>query len=331
MTSRQVNLALELLIALSLVTGVVSWAVDLAWARPFTLVHALSGFSMLLLAPLKIRGPVRTGMRRGRVTRWVSIAFGVAVISGITLGVIHSLGLWYGVGYWSALWTHLLLGFGIVPLLVWHVWTRPVRPGRVDLNRRAFLSVGTVGVAAAGVVGAQEVAVRALGLDGALRAGTGSHELASFDPAKLPIVSWFDDSTPKTGLDDWSVTIEGEVAELAAIAAMTTPLTATLDCTGGWRSRQHWDVVALAELVSGAPGRSIKVTSATGYSRLFSRADARNVYVCTGYGGEPLRKGHGAPLRLVVPGRRGPWWVKWITDIELSDRPAWLQLPFPPT
>ena len=47
--------------------------------------------------------------------------------------------------------------------------------------------------------------------------------------------------------------------------------------------------------------------------------------------GRPLSHGHGFPARLVAPGRRGFWWVKWVTDIEVSDRPWWWQSPFPLT
>jgi DMSO/TMAO reductase YedYZ molybdopterin-dependent catalytic subunit len=53
------------------------------------------------------------------------------------------------------------------------------------------------------------------------------------------------------------------------------------------------------------------------------------VLLATRIGGEPLRDGHGAPARLVVPGRRGFWWVKWVERIELSDTPDWAQPPFP--
>jgi len=35
--------------------------------------------------------------------------------------------------------------------------------------------------------------------------------------------------------------------------------------------------------------------------------------------GEYLRHVHGAPLRLVVPGWSGNWWVKWIEKIEVMD------------
>ena len=80
-----------------------------------------------------------------------------------------------------------------------------------------------------------------------------------------------------------------------------------------------------------AGAASIIVTSATGYRRLFPVADAARTWVAVGYDGRPLRRGHGAPIRIVAPGRRGPWWVKWVTGIELTDRPWWLQLPFPAT
>ena len=46
-------------------------------------------------------------------------------------------------------------------------------------------------------------------------------------------------------------------------------------------------------------------------------------------GGAPLSAGHGFPARLVAPGRRGFWWVKWVTDVRVEDAPWWRQSPFP--
>jgi DMSO/TMAO reductase YedYZ molybdopterin-dependent catalytic subunit len=73
------------------------------------------------------------------------------------------------------------------------------------------------------------------------------------------------------------------------------------------------------------------VKSKTGYDRLFANDALDDLYLAVGYGGEPLRAGHGAPVRLIAPGRRGPWWVKWVTSVEPDDRPSWLQLPLPLT
>src|SRR2546430_4096263 len=36
--------------------------------------------------------------------------------------------------------------------------------------------------------------------------------------------------------------------------------------------------------------------------------------------GQPLKKDHGAPLRLIVPGWFGIAWVKWLSRIEVLDR-----------
>ena len=35
------------------------------------------------------------------------------------------------------------------------------------------------------------------------------------------------------------------------------------------------------------------------------------------------------PARIVAPGRRGFWWVKWISEIAVSSVPWWWQPPFP--
>jgi DMSO/TMAO reductase YedYZ molybdopterin-dependent catalytic subunit len=77
--------------------------------------------------------------------------------------------------------------------------------------------------------------------------------------------------------------------------------------------------------------RSIVVRSATGYARRYPIGDASRLLLATGVGGRPLSPGHGYPARIVAPGRRGFWWVKWVVSIEVSDRPWWLQPPFPVT
>ena len=67
----------------------------------------------------------------------------------------------------------------------------------------------------------------------------------------------------------------------------------------------------------------------TGYRRTFPIADAGSLWLATRCQGRLLDAGHGAPVRLVAPGRRGFWWVKWVASVELSERPAWAQSPFP--
>lgn len=330
LNASQVNLLLEALIIGAIATGLTSWMVGTGWSRWWTVAHALCGLSILVLAPAKVRRSVRTGMRRRRMTRWLSVLFGALVMLTATVGFLHSTGLWFGVGYWSALWIHFLAAFALLPIFVWHVVSRPVRPRRADADRRLLLGGATAAAAAAAIYGAQEVAARATGLAGGDRRFTGSHEIASFDPDRMPTVFWINDSVPPTPPEEWVLRISGEVVDLDALRARTRPLDAILDCTGGWWSEQRWDVVSLSDLGDWS-GRSIKVDSATGYARWFPTGDAESVYLAFGYDGRPLRRGHGAPVRIVAPGRRGPWWIKWVTSVSASDRPPWLQLPFPPT
>jgi DMSO/TMAO reductase YedYZ molybdopterin-dependent catalytic subunit len=46
-------------------------------------------------------------------------------------------------------------------------------------------------------------------------------------------------------------------------------------------------------------------------------AEARPALLATAVAGEPLGIGNGAPVRLVVPDRRGLDWVKWVTEVEV--------------
>lgn len=330
LTARQVNLLLEVLVVAALLTGGISWVVGDQWSRWLTFAHGVVGVTLLVLAPAKLRGSVATGFRRRRSTRWVSATFGAVVIATAALGLVHATGWWFGVGSWTALWTHVLLGFVVIPLFVWHLVTRPVRPRAADVDRRLLLgTAATAGIAAA-VYGLQEVAARSAGWAGGDRRGTGSHEVASGNPAGMPTVSWIDDLAPEdTTAAAWRLVVDGVAVTIDSLRARSRPVVATLDCTGGWWSEQSWDAVALADLLTAPSGRSVRVRSATGYDRYFDLGDLDNVFLAVGYRGEALRRGHGAPVRLVVPGRRGPWWVKWVVSVEPSERPAWLQLPLP--
>ena len=323
LTARRVDLLLGVAVTVAAVSGLVSWGVGSGWARWVTIVHALAGLSLLALAPAKLRGSVRTGLKRRRITRWLSMLLGVLVTATVVLGILHATGLWHGVGYWSALWTHFLLAALLAPLVVWHIASRPGRPRKADLDRRTLIGGGAA-VAAAGIAyGIQQLVV------GDNRRFTGSHEIASFNPAEMPTTMWLNDRSPRVPASGWELTIADKPVSLETLHARATPLLADLDCTGGWWSRQSWDAVPLAELLDEVDAPTLEVTSLTGYSRLFPARDAANLYLAVGYNGEPLRRGHGSPVRLVAPGRRGFWWVKWVSRVEPINRPWWLQLPFP--
>ena len=323
LTSRRVDLLLAVAVTVAAATGLASWAVGTGWARWVTIVHALAGLSLLALAPAKMQGSVRTGLKRRRATRWLSMLLGALVVATVVMGVLHATGLWHGVGYWSALWTHVLLAALLAPLVIWHIVSRPGRPRMTDLDRRALAGGGVALAAAGAVYGIQQLVV------GDNRRFTGSHEIASFNPSEMPTTMWLNDRTPRVPASDWDLTVAGEPVALDDIRTRTRPVQADLDCTGGWWSRQSWDAVPLAELMPDTDAPTLEVTSLTGYSRLFPARDAASLYLAVGYGGEALRRGHGAPVRLVAPGRRGFWWVKWVSRVDPVDRPWWLQLPFP--
>jgi DMSO/TMAO reductase YedYZ molybdopterin-dependent catalytic subunit len=108
---------------------------------------------------------------------------------------------------------------------------------------------------------------------------------------------------------------------------MRDRVTAVLDCTGGWWTEQTWTGARVARLLPPGTAGTVTVISATGYRRRLPLSD--DLLLASGVGGRPLTPGHGAPLRLVVPGRRGFHWVKWVVRIEHDDRPWWWEPPLP--
>ncbi len=330
LTARQTNMVLELSILLALVSGLASWWLGDRWSGSAVLAHRVSGLVLLVVTPAKVRGSVATGMRRRRGTRWISLVFGGLVLVTIGLGMLHATGIWNGVGAWSALWTHQLFAFVLLVLLVWHVATRPVRPKAADLDRRLLLQTGVITALASGAFLAQEGATRLFGLDGRSRRFTGSHQVGSFDPANMPSTIWINDSAPEdTTAASWRFTIAGQPLSIDQLWSQSEPVVATIDCTGGWYSEQSWDCVALSALLPQVEGSSVRVESSTGYSRLFAHHEMDALYLAVGYGGEPLRSRHGAPVRLIAPGQRAPMWIKWVTSVAFDDRKPWEQSPLP--
>jgi DMSO/TMAO reductase YedYZ molybdopterin-dependent catalytic subunit len=74
---------------------------------------------------------------------------------------------------------------------------------------------------------------------------------------------------------------------------------------------------------------SVLVRSSTGYTRRFDVADLDRLLLATRVGGGELAPGNGYPVRLVVPGWRGFWWVKWVVELRLETVPWWWQSPYP--
>lgn len=329
---RRTNLALLVLLGVVLLTGALAFAIGVGWGRWVAIGHGVAGVAIVLLGPWKSAISVRGLGKRGMAS-WPSIALTVLVVTAVATGVAHSTGLLRGA---AMMRVHVGAALASIPFAAWHIVARRVRPRKTDLSRRALLRGGALLGGSVLVYGAGEGLVRATSLAGADRRFTGSYETASFDPPAMPVTQWLDDSVPEVDVDAWRlrvVTPEGErTITFEELFASQDRVRATLDCTGGWFSQQEWEGVLLWRLLGDVgEARSVGVGSVSGYGRRFPITDARGLLLASRVGGQVLSAGHGAPARLVAPGRRGFWWVKWVDRIEASSTPWWWQSPFPLT
>ena len=148
------------------------------------------------------------------------------------------------------------------------------------------------------------------------------------------MTQWLFDSVPLIDAATWRLTVRAGSAlrdwTYAELLAFDDRVQATLDCTGGFYSTQDWSGVWLSRLLPvGRGDGSLHARSFTGYDRRFALEETGRLLIATRLGGMPLDSGHGFPVRIVAPDRRGYWWVKWVTAITIDDLPAWWQLPFP--
>jgi DMSO/TMAO reductase YedYZ molybdopterin-dependent catalytic subunit len=322
MSSRRTNVALLWLLVVAVATGVAAFGIGSGWNLWVTSAHGLVGLGLITLVPWK-SVIVRRGLARRRPGRAGSIGLTALVLAAVLSGILHSTGAVLGAGPLSTMQIHVGSALMAIPLALWHVRARPARLHRSDLSRRDLLRAGGVLGAGALLYGATRVP--------SARRSTGSHERGSFRPEAMPVTQWFNDSVPDIVIEDWTLRVGDRVWTYDELLAHDDRVTATLDCTGGWFAEQHWEGAWLDRLLGEAEGRSVEVFSTTGYGRRFPLGDAPHLLLATKVGEAPLSEGHGFPVRLVAPGRRGFWWVKWVTRVAVDDRPWWLQSPFPLT
>jgi DMSO/TMAO reductase YedYZ molybdopterin-dependent catalytic subunit len=332
-SARITNLTLLLALLCAFATGIGAVANGSAHGRWVVVGHGVAAMMVILLIPWKGR-VVRRGLRRARKSRWASLLLSTLVVTALLTGLGYTTGLVRSIGGVRGMWIHVAAALILVPLALWHITTRQKRPRKADLSRRLVLRTGLVGAAAAGLYVATSSAVRLIGLPGIERRFTGSYEVASFDPAAMPRTIWLNDSTPDVDPNRWRLSVvDGDGRHeltLSDLSAFGTSLRAVLDCTSGWYSEQDWTGAPVSALLRDlGSAQSLLVHSVTGYEIRFPVDEIDRLLLATSVGREPLRAGHGFPLRLVAPGRRGFWWVKWVDRIELQSTPPWWQPPFP--
>jgi hypothetical protein len=223
----------------------------------------------------------------------------------------------------APLQVHVGAALVVVGALAAHAWTHPQRLRPTDLSRRTVMQTALLGAGAFGLV----QVTRVLDPLGRKQRATASSELGSHQPQVMPVTQWFTDEVPAPVEVAGPLLVDGRAVEVTGLDEMD----AVLDCTGGWYATQRWTGTRLDRLLGPVPARvsSVDVISVTGYRRRFPIGDAAHLLLATSVGGQPLSEGHGAPRRLVAPGRRGFWWVKWVVAVRTVEEPPWLQSPFP--
>jgi DMSO/TMAO reductase YedYZ molybdopterin-dependent catalytic subunit len=293
--------------------------------------HGIAAAAVVLLIPWKTR-VARAGLPLHPYARWPSLLLAALTLAAVLFGLGYGTGLVRSIAGTEGLWWHIAVALALVPVLLWHLVARGIRPRRTDASRRVLLRAGLLGVVGGGLY----TAVNVLPLPGAARRFTGSYEVGSFNPSAMPNTIWLNDTVPTIRGNDWRLTVVDTRGSydlsLSELRREAQTWQATLDCTSGWYAHQDWTGVPVSRLFRElGDARSLRVHSSTGYWIRLPVTDLDSLLLATDVGGQPLAIGHGFPLRLVAPGRRGYWWVKWVDRIELQTTPWWWQPPFPVT
>jgi len=163
------------------------------------------------------------------------------------------------------------------------------------------------------------------------------------DPARVPPGQYVTDDfpvlsagpTPEISLDDWRLTIAGEIDapvsltwdELQALAS--EEVTTDIHCVTKWSKLDTaWTGVSVDTLLEGidTAAEYALVHSYGGYTTNLPLEDLTGgrAWVAYAYGGAPLEPEHGGPARLLVPHLYFWKSAKWVRAIELraDDEPG---------
>nr|WP_310904568.1 molybdopterin-dependent oxidoreductase [Natrinema sp. 1APR25-10V2] len=335
---RLVDWSLLVLVVLEVVSGAVSFTVGSPAGWLVFWFHRIVGVTFIALLGFKL-ARVRhrlTDPDQWRPSTLLSVLTAVAATAALATGIAWTFGLDVRLSYWTLLSVHVGFGLVLVPLVVWHLTTRFRLPRRRDSDRRRrTLEYTALLLGGAVTYRLQEFANRRLETPGAERRFTGSQPRRGTGNEGFPVTSWVADDPEPVDRSDWTLTVRGEV---------TTPLElpygdltsdseadALLDCTSGWYTSRRWRGVRVGDLLEAAEVREdaefVRFVSVTGYRWSLPIDEARRALLATHVDDERLSHGHGAPLRLVAPGRRGFQWVKWVERVDVrtrSDPVQWL-------
>jgi DMSO/TMAO reductase YedYZ molybdopterin-dependent catalytic subunit len=332
-TSAGLDRLLALLLLLILATGALTLRAGAPSAGWVFALHALLGGALLAAVALKV---ARSAPRAAARHRWVALTFGL-VLAAVVLGALGGGFYWAAsghitvVGPWTVLTIHSLLGLAVVALVAMHLlpWRwRLLRPANRSVARGVLFSrrwAITAGVLSFASVFAYGVAAGLERLNGGERRFTGSRWLPR--GTIPPSTTFLGEGVPVIDLATWQLNVRGRVdrprsytlAELRA--AGEQDVAAVLDCTSGWAVDTTWTGVSLGSITSAAgpdpAAKGVIVRSVTGWGAVLGPEEAAGTLLATQVAGVPLPLENGAPCRLVVPGRRGLDWVKWVAEVEV--------------
>jgi cytochrome b561 len=324
-------------IALAAILAFTAGIISLISGRPqdwfIFILHGIAGLWLLLLLWGKLR---RVWPRLIHPRRWDRrTVFGMLALLLVTLALVSGI-WWVGggdlhfVGFNLLNW-HIILGFVVTAAIVIHMFARAKRLRKRDIaGRRRMLHFSALLLGSVAIWPTQQIAERVLNLSGARRRFTGSYESNSYVGNAFPTSSWVADAPRPLDGQTWRLALGGAVTmprdfSYDELVEAGDVLEATLDCTGGFYSTQRWRGMRIGRLLNGVglhrDARYVSFISVTSYRWSLPLEEARTALLATHIGEELLSHDHGFPLRLVVPGRRGFEWVKWITRVEVLTEP----------
>jgi DMSO/TMAO reductase YedYZ molybdopterin-dependent catalytic subunit len=151
---------------------------------------------------------------------------------------------------------------------------------------------------------------------------TGASSVASDFP-----VTWSVDHPTNVDPKGYRLSVDGDVShplqltldELYSMSSVSE--SQTIYCPGEWSAIVAWEGIPLSRLLSlaGTPSAfdHLTVESVTGYSMDLSQNDVAvsGTMIALKAGSAPLKVEHGYPARLVLPGKLGYEWVKYVARI----------------
>ncbi|MFB6233971.1 MAG: molybdopterin-dependent oxidoreductase [Halopenitus sp.] len=330
---RLVDWSILAIVCFEAASGLVSFTVGTSDWWPLFWAHRVAGLTLVALLGFKL---ARVRHRLTDSERWLpstalSVLTLLAVTGSLATGILWVFGLDVRLSYWTLLSIHVGFGLLLVPLVLAHLSTRFRLPRKADFAERrraleftALLSGGFLAYRG------QELLTRLLDWAGAERRFTGSQPRTGAGNDGFPVTAWVADDPDPIDHEDWTLDVRGTVETPLSLdagdvdAAVDADRRALLDCTSGWYTIQRWGGLRVGDLLDAAEPTPeadyVRFVSVTGYRWSLPIEEARDALLATHVGGERLSHGHGAPARLVAPGRRGFQWVKWVVRIDVRRR-----------